>query len=177
MKKLFIYLFASILILSTISSCKKSKDTGTDSDTGVNIGFIATNFSEQNSNGDQVTLDQFRGNVIILTFSTMWCGPCRMETSELVEIYNQYKEQGLEIFQIIYQDEEGHAADLSDLARWIDEFGIIFTVCTDPNQSTVNTYQFSSLPFNIVIDRDFVIRFRNSGYAPGELADQIQTLL
>ena len=179
MKKTFILLLAAFVVLSALSSCKKSKDAvpPPGPSAGVYVGNIAFNFTETDSQGNPVTLESFRGNVILLTFSTMWCNPCRAETPELVGLYNTYKERGLEIIQFIYQDEDRNSADLNDLARWINEFGTNFIVCNDPDPSTVSRYDPEAIPLNLIIDRDFIIRYRDSGYHPNEVRQWIESLL
>lgn len=179
MKKIIILSAIALMVLSVLSSCKKSSgvDQPGNPVVGVYLGNIAANFSETDSQGNELTLESYRGNVVLLTFSAMWCGPCRSEAPELVNLYNTYKEQGLEIVQCIYQDEDGNPSDLSDLARWINEFGMTFTVFNDPDRSTVNTYNFDAIPFNVIIDRDFIIRHRIEGYDPGALRRYIEELL
>jgi peroxiredoxin len=176
MKKIIISLTVMLIILSVLSSCKKS--SGVDQQgVGVYEGNIAANFVEINSQGNEITLESFRGKVIMLTFSAMWSDPCRLEAPDLVDLYNTYKERGLEIVQCIYHDEDSNPADLSDLARWINEFGMTFTVFNDPDLSTVFLYQFNAIPFNVVIDRDFIIRDRIEGYFGAELHQAIEDLL
>ncbi len=179
MKRRMIVLTFMLMALIILSSCKKSSEVNPPSDPGegVFVGNIAINFTETDSNGNPFTLESFRGKVILLTFSAMWCGPCRREAPELMNLYNTYKERGLEIAQCIYQDEDGNAADLSDLARWITEFGITFTVFNDPDRSTANTYGFNAIPFNVLIDRNFIIRYREAGFYPDALRQRIEQLL
>jgi peroxiredoxin len=179
MKKLIILITVMLMILSVLSSCKKSIEGNQPVDpiVGIRIGNFAANFTETDSRDNEITLESFRGNVILLTFSTISCGPCREEASELVRIYNTLKDRGLVIVQCIFQDEYGDPADLSDLAQWINEFGITFTVFNDPDWSTVDLYNFNSVPFNVVIDRDFIIRYRESGFYPGELQRVIESYL
>jgi thiol-disulfide isomerase/thioredoxin len=167
------------MILSVLSSCKKSSEVDQPGDPvlGVYISNIATNFTETDSQGNEISLESFRGNVILLNFSTMWCGFCRAETPELENLYNTYKEQGLVILQCIYQDEDGNPSNLSDLARWLNEFGMTFTVFNDPDRSTVNLYNFNAVPFNLVIDRDLIIRYRDSGFYPDLIQQVIVDLL
>jgi glutathione peroxidase-family protein len=182
MKKINILITVMLMILSVLSSCKKSSEVDstfppTNPVVGIYRGNIATNFTETDSQGNEITLESFRGNVILLTFSAMWCGPCRLEAPELVNLYNTYKEQGLEIVQCIYQEEAGNPSDLSDLARWINEFGMTFTVFNDPDRSTVNTYNFDGIPYNVLIGRDFIIWYIIEGYDPDTLRRRIEELL
>lgn len=171
MKRFIGVVLITILLVFTWS-CKKSEDGGEQPTTiGNRIGNIAINITEISSNGENVTLESFRGKVILLTFSAMWCGPCRAEAPELVELHNTYSGQGLVIIQIVYQDEDGNPSDNTDLARWIGEFGLPFRVCTDPDRSSVDSYLLASdgIPFNVVIDRDFVIQLRVAGYDPDRI--------
>ena len=183
MKRVIILISIILVFLSILPSCKKSSEAPgsvfppENPAPGVYRGNIAINFTEMDSTDTPITLESLRGNVILLTFSTMWCGPCRREAPELVNLYNTYNQNGLEIVQCIYQDEDGNPADLDDLARWINEFGITFPVFYDPDRSTVDTYNFNAIPFNVLIDRNFIIWHRIEGYDPDELRRLIEELL
>lgn len=167
------------VVLSFLPSCKKSSagDNNQPPTIGISINNIATNFTENDSQGVPLTLESYRGNVILLNFSAMWCMPCIAEAPILVQLYNTYKEMGLEIIQCIYQDEDSNPADLEDLARWLDEFGISFIVINDPDRSTVDSYIISAIPTNIIIDRDFIIRYRAEGFSESDVRRWIENLL
>jgi len=50
-------------------------------------------------------------------------------------------------------------------------------VVTDPDRSSVNTYNFSAIPFNIIIDRDFIIRYVSEGFDIDTVTTKIENLL
>jgi thiol-disulfide isomerase/thioredoxin len=174
MKRLIIGLSAFVLVLGVLSSCKMFEK---DPEIGVLKGNTAANFTEPDSNGTPFSLEFFRGSVILLNITTMWCNPCRQEAGELMALYDEYKAQGLEIVMIVLEDEDQNIADLSDLVRWVNEFNLTFPVLYDPDSSTKNLYQAINVPTNIIIDRDFVIQYRQSGYRPPEILETIQKLL
>ncbi len=179
MKKIIILMSMMLIIFSVVSSCKKSGEVDQKGEPveGIYIGNIAANFTEIDSRGNGITLEFFRGKVIILNFSAMWASACRLEAPDLENLYNTYKERGLEIIQCVYHNEDGDPADLSDLARWIDDFGLTFTVFNDPDLSTVVLYRFDQIPFNVIIDRNFIIRERIIGHRAARLRVVIQELL
>ncbi|MCP5051026.1 MAG: TlpA family protein disulfide reductase [bacterium] len=181
MKKTIVLLTVTIMLLGCLISCKKNSDaaeTFTPSgNVGYNVADTATNFTEMGSDGALLALEDFRGKVIVLTFGAMWCGPCRSAVPELVRLYNTYKDQGLVILECVYQDEDSNPADLADLARWMGEFGIPYPVFNDDDRSTVNSWGFNAIPFNIVIDRNFVIRDRIAGYTAGAIENLVKKLL
>ncbi len=173
MKKIMSYLLAVVLIFSALSSCKKSVEIVV----GIQVGNEALNFSEEDSQGNLFSLSSLRGKVILLNFTTMWCGPCRQEAAELMPLYNEFNARGLEIVVCLLEDEDHNPTDLSDLKVWIDEYGFTFPLIHDPDSSTENTYQIINVPTNIVIDKDFVIRYRCEGYRPPEIREAITNYL
>ena len=179
MKKRIVLIITILLAVSVLTSCKKNQtiDNGTIPVPGVKVGDTAPNFSEIDVFGVSFTLDSFSGRVIMLNFSTMWCGPCRAETPELLEIYNTYKERGFEIVQCIYQDEDSNPSDQGDLNRWLNEFQVTNTLIGDPDRSSVEAYDFDAIPFNVIIDRNFVIQYVHSGFDRYTVEQKIEELL
>ncbi len=182
MRKILFTLFTVLIFIMFLTSCKTVDNPGSSliedsGEIGQFIGDFIKAFVEEDSNGNTFSLDSFKGKVILLNISAMWCGPCRSEASELMEIYNTYKEKGFEIVQCIYQDEDGNPTDKSDIQRWINEFKLAFTVLTDPDRSLVDFFTFSGIPFNVIIGRDFVIRYRMEGFSKNDIIRKIEELL
>ncbi|MEN8222564.1 MAG: TlpA disulfide reductase family protein [Acidobacteriota bacterium] len=183
MKRNLTIIVLSLIAVFIATSCKTVSDSPKDNtpqdsgEIGQFVGDFIQAFVEEDQNGSTFSLDTLKGKVILLNLSAMWCSPCRSEASELMEIYNTYKERGLEIVQCIYQDEEGNATDQSDIQRWINEFLLSFTVLTDPDSSLTGFFNFDGIPFNIIIGRDFVIRYRRSGFDKTGITNKIEELL
>ena len=47
-------------------------------------------------------LSELKGNVVLINFWATWCGPCRQEIPDFIELYDKYHEQGFEILGIIF---------------------------------------------------------------------------
>lgn len=182
MKKNISIIILILAALIFLTSCKTVEDSGDNTipdsgKIGQNIGDFIKAFVELDQDGNSFSLDNYKGKVILLNISAMWCAPCRSEAYELMEIYNTYKERGFEIVQCIYQDEEGETTDQSDIQRWVKEFLLTFTVLTDPDGSLTDFFSFSGIPFNVIIGRDFVIRYRESGFSKTSVIAKIESLL
>ena len=45
----------------------------------LNPGQVAQNIVGTDTDGVRFTLEDYRGNIVVLIFSGEWCGPCRGE--------------------------------------------------------------------------------------------------
>ncbi len=181
LKKVLIILITFTLILFFVN-CKNNSSTenlNEDQELTEGNGFnnIAFDFTEKDENGKDFTLSSFKGKIILLVFSTEWCGPCNSEASKLESLYAKYKARGFEIVQVMFQNMDGNPSDKEDLKRWIDTYKLSFKVLNDPDSSTVNKYNVSSIPLNLIIDKNFVIKYRATGFYETAIENKINDLL
>jgi peroxiredoxin len=70
----------------------------------ANQGAANLNFTLKDSRGASVRLADYKGKVILLNFWATWCGPCKIEIPEFVELYDQYKDRGFVILGMLTED-------------------------------------------------------------------------
>jgi peroxiredoxin len=167
-------IFFILIAFMMLYSCKKDTLIEDDNEIkpateGVYLSNIPIDFTEKDNNNNEFTLSNLKGKVILLVFSTMWCSPCKAEAAQLEAIYKNYKDRGLEIVECLYQNESGYPANNDELNRWVDSYGISFPVIGDPDYSTVNTYKVNSIPTNIIIGKDFIIKYRAEGFSQADV--------
>lgn len=68
-----------------------------DTDEDVSVGDIAPDFTAPSVDGTPQTLYASLGEYTILDFWASWCGPCRVDSPNMVALYNKYKSKGLNI--------------------------------------------------------------------------------
>jgi peroxiredoxin len=109
--------------------------------------------------GDTVSLDSLRGSVVLLNFWATWCGPCRYETPFLQSLYEEHKTEGLEVVGVSMD-----TGDPSEIIReFMQEYGVTYTILSDPQMTGMEIYQILGLPGTFLIDRDGTLRWMRYG--------------
>jgi len=122
------------------------------------IGAIAPLFSQNDPEGNPISLESFRGNYLLVDFWASWCGPCRKENPNVVAAYNKYHDMGFDILGVSLDDngdkwiaaidKDGLTwSQVSDLKGWANEVGQMYGV--------------NSIPHSILLDKDGVIIAKN----------------
>ena len=62
-------------------------------------GKPVTDFSATDLDGKPISLQDYRGKVVLLDFWGAWCGFCIDEMPNLKKIYTTYKDQGFDIYR------------------------------------------------------------------------------
>ena len=119
------------------------------------IGQPATDFQVTALNGEKLSLEKYRGQVVLLDFWATWCGPCIVEIPNVKKTYEKYKDQK---FQII-----GISLDRSKepLEAYIEKEGLAWIHYWDNTQKVSRLYKVRAIPSTFLIDGEGVIRKTN----------------
>ena len=143
----------------------------------VEAGSTAPDFSLKDLSGQTVTLEQYRGKVVLVDFWATWCPPCRMTIPMLIELQDKYREKGLVILGISIDDPK-QIAD-KDLRYFVKMTKINYPVLRY-NQKVMKDYfegERVSVPTMFVVDRNGKIRDMIVGYAPDPLKKSLSAVM
>jgi len=88
---------------------------------------------------------------VLVTASAAWCGPCKEEAKQLVDLYGgTYKARGAKFLTALIEDSYRNPARQSTVDAWISYAGTNFDIVADPDSRLFRSG--SSLPFNLVFD-------------------------
>jgi thiol-disulfide isomerase/thioredoxin len=74
--------------------------------------------------GEMVDLYSFCGKHVMITVSAGWCGPCRALAEDLQGIQDRYRDDDLQVIEIIMQDNSGAMpVSQSFLSGWASDYG------------------------------------------------------
>ena len=123
------------------------------------VGSIAPDFSLSDLSGNQVSLQQFKGKVVLLDFWAPWCDLCREEIPKLNALYKKYSKEGFEIIGI------GIETTGPQIGEFLQKVPIAFTILNDNKSKVRRAYNFRTLPTTFVIGRDGIIRYVHLGFS------------
>ncbi len=112
---------------------------------------------------------RFRGKVVVLAISGSWCPNCHDEAPFLEELYRQYRDQGLEVVALSFEESE-QLKTLARLRAFIKQYGIDYTVLVpgEPSQLAEKLPQAENLnswPTTFFLGRDGRVRSVHAGFA------------
>lgn len=127
------------------------------------IGSTAPSFSLVDSNGNTISIDDFKGKqYVLIDFWASWCGPCREELPYIKELYKKYHQQGFEIISVAKDDKPDlwkKAIEKEQIESWRH----IFT--SEDNKSIIKNYNVNGIPHKVLIDKNGIIigKWKGSG--------------
>jgi cytochrome c biogenesis protein CcmG, thiol:disulfide interchange protein DsbE len=145
------------------TGCKKSVDAGP----------IAPDFSLSDISGETISLEQYRGSVVLLDFWATWCGPCRMTIPLLSRLHDQYREKGLVILGVSVDDPR--LIKDKDLLYYKKMNRIDYPLLRF-DQKIMEDYfsgEQMAIPTMFVIDRNGRIRDKIVGFQPDALQESL----
>ena len=117
----------------------------------------APDFALRSVAGQNLRLSEFRSEVVILNFSSKWCGKCDAAMSVLESLQQRYGSGSVNVISVAVEGKPEKAA------ATIAELGLTYPLLLDTQQRVSKDYDLSRLPATLVIDREGTVRFIYQG--------------
>ena len=108
----------------------------------------APDLKAKDLNGKELSLEAYKGKVVLLNFWATWCGPCRAEIPSLIRIQEAYKDR----LQIIGMDVDDE--DEEQLRGFVKGQGINYPVAMTSVPVRLAYGGIAALPTMFVINQD-----------------------
>jgi thiol-disulfide isomerase/thioredoxin len=128
------------------------------------IGRPAPSFQLKDMEGRMVSLEDFKGKVVMLDFWATWCGPCRMTMPELEKLQQEHPDDFVLLAINLGDDEE-------EIKAYMQSRRIQTRVLIDSDSRVGQSYGTSSIPVQFIIDKDGILRHRQVGAYQGWMDD------
>ncbi len=138
------------------------------------LGQAAPDFALHAAGGDNVRLSEHRGEVVVLSFWSSRCSPCRTQLTALDRSLATYRSAGLAVYGVGVDDDPVQARDFARTA------GVSYALLLDPAKAVSRSYQVDNLPMTVLIDRNGTVRYVLRDYSAASASlylQQLRTLL
>ena len=131
---------------------------------GQDVGDYACDFAAFNHRDNEVSLSDFKGNTILLDFSTMWCYYCNIAAMAEPEIAKLFEDKGFVWVTVLVENKEFKRPSCSDLRKWVSLYNIKSPVLSGEKNLLDFTddgidegYKCGGYPTFVIINKDFKI--------------------
>ncbi|HEY3334596.1 MAG TPA: TlpA disulfide reductase family protein [Candidatus Limnocylindrales bacterium] len=112
------------------------------------VGDLPPAFTATTYDGKQVSLADYAGKPLWLTFGASWCPDCRTEAPDVEATYQRYKAQGLNLLGVFI----GESA--SDVSAYAGRAALTFPIAVDQADKVASAYQTLGIPTHFFIGAD-----------------------
>jgi peroxiredoxin len=121
------------------------------------------------ASGSPIKLSDYSGKVILVNLWATWCGPCRIETPELVKLHKEFHSRGVEMIGLSTENPDASAESVRNFVR---TFNVDYRIGWATADVAITLMQGrEAIPQSFIIARDGRIMKRFVGFRPGDTPD------
>jgi len=183
-----LWTFAALITLAVIgTSCNSNEVTpvtssgpasSTTNPTSPVLNSVPANIMQaamQDAKGGQIRLSDYSGKVLLVNLWATWCGPCRLETPELVRLHKEFQPRGVEMVGLSTENPEASAETVREFVR---AYNVDYQVgWATPEVALTLMQGRGSIPQSFIITRDGRIMKRFIGFSPQSTPPQLRQAL
>lgn len=103
--------------------------------------------------GTKFKLEDYKGKVVLVNLWATWCGPCREEIPDFVELQDQYRDKNFEVVGIDVDENE----DAEMIKKFGEKFNINYALAkseSDFHRQFLKITKVDAIPQTFIIDRE-----------------------
>jgi peroxiredoxin len=146
---------AALMLWPRPEAAASSPTSGAALTVPIEVNYEAPELSLFAIDGREYSLDDYRGQVVLVNLWATWCPPCKAEMPTLKAYYEAHQADGF--VTVAVNDGDPQEA----VKAFVKEYDLTFPVWLDPTyQATDYAFKTRNLPSSFVIDREGNVRLR-----------------
>jgi len=141
---------SAVLFLCANNDQEAVRETGTPA---------AGSFELTDLEGNTLTLENYRGKVIILDFWDTWCPPCRKEIPDFIALQDEYGSEGFVVIGVAFGRE-----GVEKVKAFAEEMGINYPVAVATEEIMKSYGPIQAIPTTFILDKNGRIYQKYTGY-------------
>lgn len=117
--------------------------------------------------GSPTTLEDFRGQWVLVNFWASWCEPCETESPALENLQQRFGGEDFTVLGIATRDVS------DDSRKFVREYGLSYPQFRDRDGGVAHAWGTTGVPESFLIDPDGVLRVKQGGAVDEELIDDL----
>ena len=138
-------------------------------------------FSLHTIDGQTITSDSLRGEVVVMAFGASWLPLSKMQLQGIRKLADEYSDRGVVVYWVSTESEDPKSKNFASdtqLRAFAEKYGLKVTVLRDPDGSTSKKFGVDQLPSFVIIDKHGNASEPIGGLDPnGNLASQLASRL
>lgn len=108
---------------------------------------VAQDFTLTTLQGEQVTLSDYKGKIILLNFWASWCEPCKEEMPDMQRFSEKHPDIAVLAVNLTSMD-----LGIDDVKQFVHYFGLTFPILLDEADVVGKQYNILTIPTSYIID-------------------------
>jgi peroxiredoxin len=138
-------------------------------------------FSLRSIDGQTITSDSLRGEVVVLAFGASWLPLSKTQLQGVRKLADEYSNRGVVVYWVSTESEDPKSKNFASddqLRAFAQKYGLKVTVLRDPDGATSKKFGIDQLPSIVIIDKAGNASEPIGGLDPqGNLAGQLASRL
>jgi len=180
MKKTLLVVLAVVALVALTTLADRAWLTG--GKPGAKAAGAAPNATMKDLQGTDVSLEQYKGKVVLVNFWATWCAPCRIEIPWMIEFQQKYGARGFTVLGVAMDEEGKSVVEPYVQNEWFEVNGqhaaINYPILLGNDAVAEQFGGLIGIPTSLLISRDGKIVKRFIGLVPHDnLLKEIEALL